>query len=98
MSKNCEHDYEPVNCARCGGYLGMACAICDDMNDGGEDKYVTERWCECGSKQIASFAGEEDDLYCCIHDCEKNLVDYEDGYIYECPECKREDGEVLGLR
>jgi hypothetical protein len=26
-----------------------------------------------------------------------DLVDYEDGSRYECPECKREDGEALGL-
>ena len=36
-------------------------------------------------------------LFCDIHQCEKHLVDYEDESRYECPECKREDGETLGL-
>jgi len=40
----------------------------------------------------------DSDLFCCEHQCPKNLVDYDDGSHYECPECKREDGEALGLR
>ena len=44
-------------------------------------------------------AGEvDDDMFCIEHQCEKNLVDYEDGSRYECPECQRERGEALGLR
>lgn len=42
--------------------------------------------------------GEDDDLFCGKHQCPKNLVDYEDGSRYECPECQRERGEALGLR
>lgn len=38
----------------------------------------------------------DDELFCSIHHCVTNLVDYDDGSRYECPECQREDGEVLG--
>jgi hypothetical protein len=42
-------------------------------------------------------ADSDDDLFCSEHQREKNLVDYEDGSRYECPECQRERGEELGL-
>jgi hypothetical protein len=35
--------------------------------------------------------------FCLEHEIPMDLVDYEDGSRYECPECKREDGEALGL-
>jgi hypothetical protein len=40
----------------------------------------------------------DDEFFCSEHQCSKNLVDYEDGARYECPECQREHGEALGLR
>lgn len=94
---NCfEHDYEETYCRNCGSFCGMACTNCGDMTDGGESNYITKEWCHCDSRQVPLFDGEEDDLFCNIHQCEKNLVDYEDGSRYECPECQREDGEALG--
>lgn len=42
-------------------------------------------------------ANRDDDMFCVEHQCEKHLVDYDDGSRYECHECKREDGEALGL-
>lgn len=91
-----EHDYENTYCARCGGFTGMACTVCGDMTDGGEHNYVTQEWCECGSKQIIAFDGQENDMFCSIHQCETHLVDDEEGSHYECPQCKTEDGEALG--
>lgn len=41
---------------------------------------------------------QDDDMFCSEHQCEKHLVDYDDGSRYECPECERERGEALGLR
>jgi hypothetical protein len=38
-----------------------------------------------------------DPLFCKEHQCPTVLTDYDDGSRYECPECKREDGEALGL-
>lgn len=35
--------------------------------------------------------------FCLEHEIPMDLVDYDDGSRYECPECKREDGEALGL-
>ncbi len=34
--------------------------------------------------------------FCDEHQCLMELFDYEDESRYECPECKREDGEQLG--
>ena len=39
-----------------------------------------------------------DELWCSKHECQTVLVDYEDGSRYECPACRRENGEALGLR
>ena len=35
--------------------------------------------------------------FCEEHQIPMELFDYDDESRYECPECKREDGEVLGL-
>lgn len=35
--------------------------------------------------------------FCEEHQIPMLLTDYDDGSRYECPECKREDGEALGL-
>ncbi len=40
----------------------------------------------------------DDDQFCSEHQCTMNLVDYDDGSSYECPECQRERGEALGLK
>lgn len=40
---------------------------------------------------------QDESMFCIEHQCEKHLVDYEDGSRYECPECQRERGEALGL-
>lgn len=47
--------------------------------------------------QSALQSDEQSDLFCSEHQCAKNLVDYDDGSRYECPECQRERGEALGL-
>lgn len=78
----------------------MACVDCGSMTDGGEETYVTREWCRCENR-VFDFGYEEpinNDMYCSIHQCEKNLTDYDDGSRYECSECERERGESLGLR
>jgi len=49
-------------------------------------------------RYMDNTADDDNELFCSEHQCKKNLVDYPDGSRYECPECKREDGEALGLR
>ena len=39
-------------------------------------------------------ATQDNDLFCSEHQCPKNLVDYEDGSRYECPECQRDEIEM----
>lgn len=46
---DCEHDYEPCYCDRCGMYQGDECNHCGAWSDGGE--YMagrTDLWCQCG--------------------------------------------------
>jgi hypothetical protein len=100
MSRCYEHDFESVFCRNCGGYCGQACANCGTMTDGGEHTYVTMEWCRCDN-QVFDVGFEEpvdSELFCSEHQCPKNLVDYDNGSRYECPECQRENGEALGLR
>lgn len=35
--------------------------------------------------------------FCSEHELPMILVDYDDGSRYECPECQRERGEILGF-
>jgi len=48
-----------------------------------------------GFKIISELSNEVP--FCEEHQIPMELTDYDDGSRYECPECKREDGEVLGL-
>lgn len=44
------HDYVPVHCVNCGGYLGVVCEDCGNMSDGGDHMAANEDiWCKCGN-------------------------------------------------
>ena len=45
---NCDHDFEPQYCGRCGKYQGMECNHCGDWYDGGDHMVSQEDiWCQC---------------------------------------------------
>ncbi len=47
---------------------------------------------------LAARPGLSDEVpFCLEHEIPMELTDYDDGSRYECTECKREDGEALGL-
>jgi hypothetical protein len=83
----------------------MMCQLIKNVEEGkltftraGKDDPVIAKNIKAGRIVESNNESVDDDLFCSEHQCPKNLVDYDDGSCYECPECQRERGEALGLQ